>query len=319
MKADRLLSILLLLQAHGRMTGRELSERLEVSERTLHRDMDALSASGVPIYALRGVKGGWCLDDGWRTQVPGLDPAELKAFLMAQPRIVGDARLAAAAERALNKLVASFPVGMREQATSIRRKLYVDTTAWRSNGEDLSQLPIVQDAVSNDRKLSFVYKKSGGEVSERVVDPLGLVAKGNTWYLVARAEEKLRSYRVSRIERAELLDQPCERPMDFDLAYYWKTSAKAFQEEWYRYEVTLLAEPRAARWIQTWESCQQLPSKAGETSPWIKLKVGFTHDKEACFSLLGLGANVFVLEPDSLREQIRLEAEKILKSFEKHS
>ena len=101
MKADRLLSILLLLQAHGRMTGRELAERLEVSGRTIHRDMDALSAAGVPVYALRGSSGGWRLDEDWQTSVPGLDEAELRALLMAQPRVIGDVRLAAAAERAI--------------------------------------------------------------------------------------------------------------------------------------------------------------------------------------------------------------------------
>src|SRR5215470_9485674 len=114
MRADRLLSELLLLQAHGRMTGRELARKLEVSERTVHRDMEALSSARVPIFALRGPKGGWQLDEDWRTQVPGLDEAELRAFLMAQPRIVGDERLVHAAERALAKLTAALPVSLRE-------------------------------------------------------------------------------------------------------------------------------------------------------------------------------------------------------------
>lgn len=125
LKSERLLSALLLLQAHGRLSGRELAERLEVSARTVHRDMDALSASGVPVYALRGAQGGWQLDEGWRTQVPGLDEVELRALLMAQPRVIGDSRLAAAAERALGKLMAAMPGGMREQAASIRQRLYV--------------------------------------------------------------------------------------------------------------------------------------------------------------------------------------------------
>src|SRR5579885_3909088 len=112
MRADRLLSAVMLLQAHGRMSGRELAKRLEVSMRTLHRDMDALSASGVPVFALRGAHGGWQLDEGWRTQVPGLDEVELRALLMAQPRVLGDSRLAAAAERALGKLMAAMTGGL---------------------------------------------------------------------------------------------------------------------------------------------------------------------------------------------------------------
>src|SRR3981189_3454846 len=149
MKADRLLSELLLLQAHGRLTGRELARRLEVSERTVHRDMEALSAARVPVYALRGARGGWQLDEGWRTQVPGLDEAELRAFLMAQPRIIGDPRLAAAAERALGQLMAALPVPMRARAASIRQRLYVDTTGRRGTTENLATLPIVQDACTN--------------------------------------------------------------------------------------------------------------------------------------------------------------------------
>src|SRR5580765_5854818 len=131
MKADRLLSALLLLQAHGRLTGRELAKRLEVSPRTVHRDMEALSAAGVPVFALRGSCGGWQLDEDWRTRVPGLDEAELRALLMAQPRVIGDTRLAAAAERALGKLMASLPVSMRAQANAIRQRLHIDTTGWR--------------------------------------------------------------------------------------------------------------------------------------------------------------------------------------------
>ncbi len=195
MRADRLLSILLLLQSRGQMTGRELAERLEVSERTLHRDMDALSAAGVPVFALRGSRGGWQLEENWRTQVPGLDEAELRALLMAQPRILGDRKLAAAAERALGKLMASLPVPLRARAESMRQRLYVDTTGWFGGAEELSMLPIVQEAVTRDRKLKIRYSSrrsrfehAGGEaenVSERIVDPLGLVAKGSTWYLVA--------------------------------------------------------------------------------------------------------------------------------------
>src|SRR5262245_3848671 len=130
MRADRLLSALLLLQAHGRLTGRELSRRLEVSGRTVHRDMEALSAAGVPVFALRGARGGWQLDEDWRTRVPGLDEAELRALLMAQPRVIGDARLARAAERALDKLMAALPSSLRERAASIRQRLHVDTSGW---------------------------------------------------------------------------------------------------------------------------------------------------------------------------------------------
>src|SRR5215471_11006957 len=167
MKADRLLSTLLLLQAHGRLTGREMARRLEVSMRTVHRDMEALCAAGVPVFALRGSQGGWQLDEGWRTQVPGLDEAELRALLMVAPRALGDVRLAAAAESALGKLMAALPAAMRERAASIRQRLHVDTTGWRGSGENLAMLPVVQDAVARDRKLAIRYEKSDRETVER--------------------------------------------------------------------------------------------------------------------------------------------------------
>src|SRR5262249_7208216 len=148
-------------------------------------------------------QGGWQLDEHWRTQVPGLDEAELRALLMAQPRVIGDPRLAAAAERALGKLMAALPDSLREQAVSIRQRLHVDTTAWRGSTDNLAMLPIVQDAVAHDRKLSIQYRPTGRERGERTIDPLGLVAKGSTWYLVANTPRGFRTYRVSRIEDAK--------------------------------------------------------------------------------------------------------------------
>ena len=193
MKADRLLSALLLLQAHGKLSGRAMADRLAVSMRTVHRDMEALSAAGVPVFALRGAAGGWLLDGGWRTRVPGLDESELSALLMAQPRVLGDARLAASADRALAKLMASLPDALRDRAASIRQRLYIDTTGWRGSTEQLSALPVVQDAISRDRTLEITYRQANREHVQRTVEPFGLVAKGTTWYLVANTPRGFRS------------------------------------------------------------------------------------------------------------------------------
>jgi predicted DNA-binding transcriptional regulator YafY len=313
MKADRLLSMLLLLQAHGRLTGRQLAARLEVSERTVHRDMEALCAAGVPVYALRGSRGGWQLEETWRTQVPGLDESELQALLMAQPRTLGDARLAQAAERALGKLMASMPATMREQAASIRQRLHVDSAGWRGTSENLSMLPVVQDAVSRDRRLAITYWRRGGECVERTIDPLGLVAKGSSWYLVARTAEGFRTYRVSRIEQATLLELPSERPADFDLAAYWTDSAARFEEALPRYRARLRIEPRTSRWLKMWrvgwsEETIDPPPADG----WITLRMTFDTEDEASFVVLGLGRRVDVLEPDSLRARVAEEAAAVL-------
>jgi len=303
MRADRLLSTLLLLQAHGRLSGRELADRLEVSARTVHRDMEALSSAGVPVFALRGARGGWGLDEDWSTQVPALDEAELRALLMAQPRVIGDARLAAAAERAMAKLMAALPLPMRARAALMRQRLYVDATAWRGSTESVAMLPVVQDAIARDRKLKMRYRKAGREVVDRVVDPLGLVAKGSTWYMVAQTPKGLRTFRVSRIEKATLLDLPIRRPAEFDLAAFWKTSTEQFQKAWARYEATLRLEPSAASWVTV---CRIASPAAKEADPdgWVRLKIQFENQEEAVFVVMGLGARVEVIEPTGLREKL---------------
>src|ERR1039457_3163632 len=177
MKSTRLLSALMLLQAHGRLSCRELAERLEVSERTAHRDMEALSEAGVPVFALRGAQGGWELTKGWRTKVPGLDEAELRALLMTQPSALGDPKLAAAAERAFGKLMAALPGRMRDQAESMRARLHIDPTGWRPSSEDISMLPVVQDAIARDVKLPFMYRRAdrSEEHTSELQSPCNLV------------------------------------------------------------------------------------------------------------------------------------------------
>jgi predicted DNA-binding transcriptional regulator YafY len=313
MKADRLLSTLLLLQSRGRVTGREIAKRLEVSPRTVHRDMEALSAAGVPVFALRGSGGGWQLEEDWRTQVPGLDESELRALLMAQPRVIGDGRLARAAERALGKLIASLPENLRDKATSIRQRLHVDTTGWRGARDDLSMLPIVQDAVARDRKLKMAYRRAGKDVVERAVDPLGLVAKGTTWYLVAGTADGPRTFRVSRIERAELLDEPSARPPDFDLAGFWKTSTQNFIDGLPRYETTLRVDAPSARSLRTWRPPGSVHDVAdADADGRVTLRVSFECEDEARFLTLGMGAGVEVLAPAALRDHVRETAATIV-------
>jgi predicted DNA-binding transcriptional regulator YafY len=312
MRADRLLSTLLLLQANGKMTVRQLAKRLEVSHRTAYRDLEALSTAGVPVLAIRGSRGGWQLDEEWRTSVPGFDDAELRAFLMAQPRVVGDGPLAAAAERALDKLMAAMPVSLRARAAFIRERLYIDTTGWRGVSENLTALPIVQDAVSRDRKLAIAYHKPNGEQTERTVDPLGVVAKGMTWYLVANTSEGFRTFRVSRIEKATVLDMAIERPHDFDLAVYWKSSAEKFRESRPGYAVTLRLDARAADEIMTWRKAKRVESATPDPDGWVTLRTEFDGEDHACFYAQGLGARGEVLDPPQLRERVLANAAAVI-------
>jgi len=312
MKSDRLLSVLLLLQAKGRVTERELAERLEVSQRTIHRDLEALSASRVPVVALRGSQGGWELEKGWRTQVPGLDEAELRALLMAQPRVVGHSRLAAAAESALNKVMAALPGPMREQAAAMRERLHVDPTGWWETGEDLSMLSIVQDAVARQRQLAFDYVRADGQRSARTVDPLGLVAKGTSWYLVARGASGLRTFRVSRMTGAAVLGSSFVRPARFGLAEYWTRTTAELEGKRRRFSVVLALAPAAVQMLAP--RCPtapvELPRGAGPLPDgWLTVRAEFDDEEYARFVVLGLGTRVQAIEPVEFRRSIQEEAQ----------
>lgn len=314
MKASRLMSALMLLQAHGQLSTRELAERLEVSQRTVHRDMEALCIAGIPLTALRGAQGGWRLEKGWRTQVPGLDEPELRALLMTQPRALGDPRLSAAAERAFGKLMAALPVSMRRQAEAMRERLHVDHTGWHPSSEDLSMLPIVQDAVARDCRLTFDYTRADGETAARTVDPLGLVAKGSTWYLVARTAKGMRTYRVSRMQAVTVLATSFRRPAKFNLGRYWRESTARLEQARRTYEATLLMAPSVASSLSQWRnavSAEESVAKRLIPEGWLALRVGFEGEEQARFIVLGFGPRVQVVEPETLRERVLADARAI--------
>src|SRR5215831_4882461 len=224
MRGDRLLSILLLLQTSRRLTARQLAERLEVSERTILRDMDALSASGVPVIADRGVGGGWSLLDGFETKLTGLKAREIQSlFLSPPPGLLADLGLQQEGEMALAKLRASLPAEARAPAEFAARRILVDTRGWRDPGESVACLPTLLDALWRGPRVRFVYAGALHAAGERTVDPLGLVAKGAAWYLVATSRGEPRTYRVSRMQNAEALpDASTPVPANFDLGAYWK-------------------------------------------------------------------------------------------------
>jgi len=316
-RADRLLTILLLLQVHGRLTSRQLAERLEVSRRTVHRDMEALSAAGVPVYALRGAGGGWVLPADFRTDLTGLHEAEVRAMFLAQPpRVLADLGLRGAAEAGLAKLLAALPAGSQPEAERMRQRIHVDATSWRGGGEPMPCLRLVQEAVWRDRRLEIGYRRAGGEVVDRVVDPLGLVAKGGAWYLLAGVEEGTRTYRVSRIARATLLDRPAHRPPGFDLAAAWEASQRRFEAELPRYRVRLRVRAERAR--QVWELGHWSRVEAvGEADGdgWCEASVRFQFREDAARALLPLGEAAEVIEPGEVREDMIDAATAILRRY----
>jgi predicted DNA-binding transcriptional regulator YafY len=314
MKSDRLMSVLLLLQARGQVTERELAEQLEVSQRTIHRDLEALSAARIPVSAVRGAQGGWQLEKGWRTHVPSLDEAELRALLLAQPRTLGNPRMAAAAQSALNKLMAAMPESMKAQAAHMQQRLHVDPTGWRGTGEDVSMLALVQEAVSKDRKLTFEYTKADGEESSRTVDPLGLVSKGLSWYLVARTAKGMRTFRVSRMRKVTVLAVQFERPARFDLAEHWKAATAELDRKRVSFKTVLSVRTEAVRPLEAWcvtrTAKGEFAKRAGKGSE--ALEVDFDDERMARFFVLGMGAAVRVLEPEALRHWVLRESREVV-------
>ncbi len=302
MRADRLLSILLLLQVHRRVTARELAKRLEVSERTILRDMEALSGSGVPVVAERGAGGGWSLMDEYQTKLTGLSAAEIQSVFLARPEgLMADLGLKHEAEAAFIKLQASLPVGARQQADFARRRILIDTRGWRDSAESIACLPVLLDALWRERQVRFSYRRVLGEPSERTVDPLGLVAKGSTWYLIAQVEDETKTYRVSRISDAAILEQPSARPAEFDLAGYWERSAMEFRAKLPRYYATFLASPSVMRWVRYrgWRLEEEAPE--GDR---IRVRLRFDVEEEAIQFALNFGGDVEVVEPHELRAKV---------------
>src|SRR5262249_29114378 len=253
MRADRLLSILLLLQVHRRITARTLAARLEVSERTIHRDMVALSGAGIPLVAERGTGGGWHLLEEYRTNLTGLTEAEVQALFLAKPpRLLADLGLDRAAEAAVIKLLAAIPATARQGAEEMRQRIHVDVLGWRRAEEAIPHLALLQEAIWQERKLSFTYGYEGGGTSaERVANPLGLVAKGSIWYFVAAIDGEARTFRVSRVRSATLLDEPCRRPSGFDLAAYWERSTAEFTASFPRYPASVRVAPDLLPYLRT--------------------------------------------------------------------
>jgi predicted DNA-binding transcriptional regulator YafY len=317
MRADRLLSILLLLQMRQRMTARELAERLEVSERTIHRDMEALSTAGVPVMAERGTGGGWMLMEGYRTNLTGLNEAEIQSLFVTKPsRLLADLRLDKASEAALIKLLAALPSTSRRDAEYARQRIHIDVSGWHRAEETVPSLRTLQEAIWQERKLRFTYQRGEECAAERLVDPLGLVAKGSVWYLVAAVEGAIRSYRVSRVTDARVLDEPCARPADFDLAAYWEQSAAEFETQLPRYHARVRVAPAILprlRYAGRFARIERV--EPPDDDGWSRVALRFDVEEMACEYVLSFGAQIEVLEPLVLREKVIRMAESVIEFY----
>ncbi|WP_345012912.1 YafY family protein [Streptomyces shaanxiensis] len=302
MKSSRLVSILLLLQTRGRMTAAQLAEELEVSVRTVYRDVEALSAAGVPLYGDAGHAGGYRLLDGYRTRLTGLTADEAEAlFLAGVPGPAAELGLGSVLAAAQLKVRAALPAELRVHADRISGRFHLDAPGWYADGEETPFLPAVADAVWNSRVLHVVYRRWREPTDvERRLEPYGLVLKAGRWYVVAGPGP--RTFRVDQILELAASDEEFTRPEAFDLAAYWEAYQRDFHDRLYRAEAVVRLAPGAA----LSGPLARAVTANGRTDDdgWIRATVPIESVDHAHGEFLRLGTHVEVLAPPELRERI---------------
>lgn len=307
MRASRLLSIQMLLETRGRMSAAALARALEVSVRTLYRDIDELGAAGVPVYAERGRAGGFQLLPGWKTTLTGLTPGEAEAvFLAGLGAAAADLGLHRQLESAQLKLVAALPPTLRGRAQRVSSRFHLDPIDWYREGDVLPHLPVVSTAVWEERQLEIAYE-SWTRRARQVVQPLGLVLKAGVWYLVAAREGKVRTYRVSSIGGATMLEGRCTRPRGFDLGRYWAESVRRFEQELYAGHATVSATARGLADLRRLGAAQAralhgVPQPA--EGQRVEARIPTESIAHAAGQLLRLCPDVQVLGPARLRKAV---------------
>jgi predicted DNA-binding transcriptional regulator YafY len=318
MRADRLISLLMLLQTHERLTADELATRLEVSTRTIYRDLDALSASGVPVYAERGPQGGCMLLDSYRTNLTGLNESEVRAlFMFTVPGLLAELGAEKAADAAMLKLTASLPAPFRKDARLVQERLLLDPKGWFLGAEPTPFLNLVQQAVFNQQRLNMQYRRADGQWVKRLVDPLGLVAKGGIWYLVAAMRGDFRQvFRVSRIQEANLTGTIFTRPSPFNLESYWQEWCAQFEARQNRYTVTCQVPPDGEAALRAKFGDGLLPmlaaaEKGRSAAGYLTIELHFDGLESAVRDLLGLGTAVTIISPTACRDALAAAAAAI--------
>lgn len=308
MRASRLLSILTTLQARGRVTAQALAGECEVSLRTIYRDIDALSAAGIPVYAERGSGGGYRLLDGYRTRLNGLSAREAEAlFLTGLSGPAADLGLGAVMATAQLKLLAALPAEIRTSAERMRTRFHLDAPAWFTQAEQPAHLPLVARAVWEERRIHIRYRSWKAE-KERLVAPLGLVLKGGAWYLIGGVEGDARTYRISRIRELTVLEDGFERPPGFDLAAYWTGATQRLEAELHAGRATVRLSPWGVTMLPAFTSpFVQAGTEIGsgaDAEGWRTATLPIGSVRQAAVELLRFGAEAEVLDPPELRARM---------------
>lgn len=303
MRADRLVATLLLLQSRGRVTAAEVATELEVSERTARRDLDALGMAGIPVYASRGRGGGWELLGGARTDLSGLTAAEARTlFAVAGPSAAASPELKAA----LRKLVRALPAPFRSTAEAAAASIVVDPGSWGSTARPSrtpAQLDALQRATVDGEQVRLGYTGRDGVTSTRTVHPLGLIAKGGTWYLLAATPEGQRTFRVSRVSSVERTGEPARRPVGFDLAQAWAQVVEVVDELRTPAKVRVTVEPAMVD-VLRWVFDKEVTLGSARPDGRVEVVVAGSSVDLIARRLAGFGAAVLVLDPPQAREHL---------------
>jgi predicted DNA-binding transcriptional regulator YafY len=323
MRASRLISVLLMLQTRGRMTARQLADELEVSVRTVYRDVEELSVSGIPVYADRGAHGGFQLVEGYRTKLTGLTPEEAETlFLSGYPGPAAELGLGTVLAAAQLKVLAALPPELRSRAARLRQRFHLDAPGWFQEPDATPHLQQIAESVWADRRLRMQYRRGSDEglVVERVVDPMGLVLKSGVWYLVARSDGDMRTYRISRIMELARLQDSFERPDEFDLGEYWERSIAAYEASLPSFTATVRMRGDGLERLPDVIgrlAAEKAMAAAGPADPdgWVTLSIPLEDLWHAEPQILHLGPDAEVLEPPALRERVAAAARETAERY----
>lgn len=315
MRADRLLAMMLILQNRGKQTAKALAAELGVSRRTILRDVDALSLAGVPVYAEGGHGGGIALDEDYRTRLTGLHTPEVQALFIANSQpVLREVGLGDAANQLMLKLLAALPTAHHLTADHIRQRLMIDPTWWWRDADSPSFWDDLQRAVYEDYTIETTYERYGGDVVARVLEPYSLVNKSSQWYLVARRDGEMRTYRVARFHRLQRLDRHFVRQADFDLSRYWNEHLQQFVDSFSDYVCTLRIHPDRVTFVKwllpgRW---QVVADEAGADG-WVTLRLMMESQQLAKMLVFGLGTNVEVVAPAELAQAVMDDARTLVR------
>lgn len=308
MRASRLLTILMTLQSRDLVSAAELARDCQVSVRSIYRDIDSLSALGIPVYSEQGVNGGYRLLEGYRTQLNGFSKQEIETlFMLGLSGPMQELGLAPAMSEARLKLLAAIPASLRTHAERFQSCFLLDTPGWFTEKETVGDLPQLFSAIWQKNPISFHYQ-SWRSSSQQVVNPLGMVLKAGTWYLVAQSQMQVKTYRVARIQDLIILNHSFESPMPFDLSAYWQQSTRQMEAELYPNTAEIKLTAKGLKMLHSLSPPyvrQHTQITHTDNTGWTSVTLPSGKTEQAVVEMLRFGPEVQVIQPEALRQAMK--------------